>query len=348
MAQSCDRIISGLRNSGYHIEIVHFTTYDGKAERKSQQMGGYTALSFAESESHTLNLAWSVVKELGQFDYVASFGVHLCMIASPIYAKWLQTDLLVFLRGNDFDSSIFSLRKREVLQYALESAKMVFTVSDEKRVKIQKWLPKVDTHFVPNGIDTLDWKPTKSEVDYALNWRKEHQNGKNCLGLMGQLKAKKGVHFFLSALNKTNLQQEIHLLLVGDVSEDDQQMLSDLTFSYSILPFQDRFELMKYYMCCDAVVIPSFYDGMPNVMLEAGALGIPIIASAVDGMLDVIDHGKDGLLFKAGNEDDCRKKLYDFISLGDQIQVLGLSLRDKIHTTYTSTHEIQQYSYLLG
>ncbi|MEL7006414.1 MAG: glycosyltransferase, partial [Bacteroidota bacterium] len=89
---------------------------------------------------------------------------------------------------------------------------------------------------------------------------------------------------------------------------------------------------------------PSFYDGMPNVMLEAGALGIPIIASNVDGMADVIEHEKEGLLFRAGDEDDCRKVLYQLVELGEEIKALGEALKRKITNQYTKDHEIEAYT----
>ncbi|MEM6831416.1 MAG: hypothetical protein AAF551_12965, partial [Bacteroidota bacterium] len=65
MAQSCDRIINGLRKVGYVIEIIHFTSQPSRKERKTQKMGGYTSVGFVESESHTLNMTWHYIKDLG-------------------------------------------------------------------------------------------------------------------------------------------------------------------------------------------------------------------------------------------------------------------------------------------
>ncbi|MEM6831101.1 MAG: glycosyltransferase family 4 protein, partial [Bacteroidota bacterium] len=293
--------------------------------------------------SHTLNMTWHYIKDLGPFDYLISFGGHLSIIGAPIYAKWLETKLIVFLRGNDFDASIFTLRKREALQYALEEAHITFSVSNEKLQKINRWLPQSNSIYVPNGIDLSEWTPTQSEIGYSINWRNENIGNKICLGLIGQLKIKKGIQFFIDAINKTNLQEEIHILLVGDVSDEDQEALDHLSFSYTLMPFLDRFELMKYYLCCDAMVIPSFYEGMPNVMLEAGALGIPIIASNVDGMADVITPSVDGLLFQVGNEDNFRKILYDFMALGSKREEMGQALKEKIVTQFTAEHETQRY-----
>lgn len=343
MAQSCDRLISGLREHNYEIEIIHFTNHSGRFKRVQQQHGGYTAVNYEDSEPHTLNITWNYLQTLGDFDYLVSFGGYLSMIAAPIYGKWMTVKLITLLRGNDFDTAIFTPRKREMLQAALEQSDLVFSVSSEKVDKVKKWLPNVNAHFIANGIDLTDWSPTKSELDYAREWKATSASDKICIGLIGQLKPKKGVQFFIDAFAKTSLTDKVHLLLIGDIEEEDQEQLAEKNLSYSLLPFQDRYQLMKYYLCCDGIAIPSFYDGMPNVMLEAGALGIPIIASNVDGMTDAIENEKDGLLFNPGDEDDCRKILYKFISLEEKRRDLGEALKQKITNQYRKEHEIDAY-----
>lgn len=348
MAQSCDRIISGMRGVGFTIEIIHFVHQGKSLRRQQQQHGGYTAIEFEDSESHTLNLTWNYIKGLGSFDCLICFGGYLSMIGAPIFAKWGNIKLVTFLRGNDFDTAIFTPRKRIVLEDALKQSDLVFTVSKDKIDKIQKWIPGTEVHYVPNGIDIHNWNPTKSEVDFVSTWKTNNAGDKICLGLFGQLKPKKGSKFLIEALSKTSLLDQMHLLLIGDVEPDFTEQLNGLDISYSQLSFLDRYELMKYFLCCDALLIPSFYDGMPNVMLEAGALGIPVIASAADGMIDVIDHGKSGLLFYPGNTDDCRKAFYHFFSISeDERRKLGENLKTEINNHYNLENEIHEYKRLL-
>lgn len=344
MAQSCDRIISGLRTEGFFIEVVHFTNRGKHLHRHHQSNGAYTAINFEDSEAHTLNVAWNYITHLDSFDAIACFGGYLSMIAAPIFAQWKGCELITFIRGNDFDTSIFNPKKRGILEDLLKRSKIVFCVSQDKADKITHWLPEAKVAYVPNGIDLGTWTPSQSEEQFALDWRKENCGDRLCLGLFGQLKPKKGSAFFFKALGKTNLKDHVHLLLVGELEQNLIDLLHELDLSYSSLSFLDRYALLKHYLCCNAMAIPSFYDGMPNVMLEAGALGIPIIGSHIDGMKDMIEHEKDGLLFTPGDEGDCRKMLYHFFSLQNQMRKnLGANLKAKITSKFTLHHEINAY-----
>jgi glycosyltransferase involved in cell wall biosynthesis len=234
------------------------------------------------------------------------------------------------------------------MEDAFTASSKVCVISGDKKQKIESLYPNVDVAFVPNGIQLNDWIPSLSERDFATEWKATHAQNRNVVGLIGQLKAKKGISFFFSSLNNSTLLQQLHFLLVGELSEEVLAELTEKKISYSHYPFLDRYELLKYYCCCDVLAIPSFYDGMPNVLLEAGALGIPVIASNVDGMKDVIVHEQTGFLFQAGNTNACRKAVYDFINLSpEDRKQMGNQLKETIQSTYNDTLELDSYETII-
>jgi len=138
-------------------------------------------------------------------------------------------------------------------------------------------------------------------------------------------------------------------MLIGDVEPRYLDQIKELGIKCQVYPFQDRFELLKYYGACDGIVIPSHYDGMPNVLLEAGALGIPVIGSDIDGMKDVIESGKSGFLFFPGDSNACRDKLIQFISMsGDERKETGEQLRKRVHTDFNHEREVENYYKILS
>jgi len=346
MSQSCDRIISHLRQIGYEIHVLHFTNKGGRVERVQHLNGTYWNVPFQESEAQTLHLAWQHISP-EHFSMIVCFGGYLPVLAAPVYASWLSLPLVTLLRGNDFDTAIFTPRKRDLLRDACQAAKVVCTVSSDKVEKIRTFFSVQDVRSIANGITSHDWFLSEGDKTYAHQWRAENLAGKICLGLFGQMNAKKGLSFLADALDGSALASRVHLLLVGDVQEPDLALLGRLGVSYTALNFVDRFELLRHYACCDAVVIPSLYDGMPNVLLEAGALGIPVMASAVDGMRDVIEHGVSGLLFAPVEESALRKVLFEFIEYSEASrQALGRQLQQTIQTIYTVENETKKYDQL--
>ncbi len=348
MAQSCDRLVHGLRTKGFEIDILHFTESAGKNTLVRQQNGSYQPVPYEDSESHTLHRAWHLLGQYENTSAIVCFGGYLSMLSAPVYAKWLHIPLVTLIRGNDFDHALFTPRKKQLLAEALAQSYKVCTVTSDKQQKIQRLFDKKEVYFVPNGIDAEKWQPSVSEQDFAKNWREQHLQDKFCVGIFGQLKAKKGVKFLLESLSKTAIKERYHYLLVGEQTEEIADLLETQEIAFTRYDFLDRFELLKHYLCCDLLALPSFYDGMPNVLLEAGALGIPAIASRVDGMKDVIKDGINGLLFEPGNADQCRKAFYRFAQMSaEERQQMQQAIKTTIVQEYNLENELNAYERIL-
>lgn len=349
MAQSCDRLVAGFRSRGIACDVVHFTSQQKAPEPAMQQGGSYLPVTFSDSEAHTLNVAWPLLRKLPEPDVIMAFGGNLPVWAGPVYARWLQKPLLTCLRGNDFDMALFTPRKRDMLETALLHSQAVCVVSKEKVWKIKQLYPEVPVYFTPNGIDREEWKTTPGEEAFAQSWRSEYLQGRLCLGVFGQLKAKKGLGFLLDSLRMNPMREHLHFLLIGELGEDVQELLQNSQIAYTHEPFLDRYELLKYYRCCDGICIPSYYDGMPNVLLEAGALGIPVLATAADGMKDVLEPVLPELLFAVGDEHGCRKVIHRWQSASAEARkAWGDTLSQHLNEHYSHTLELEHYETILA
>lgn len=348
MAQSCDRLIRQFRRRGIDIHIIHFTNRKRPFNTMAQVNGSYTAIPKSGDMAHRLNQALSFIEHrlaLDSIDLIMAFGGFLPITAAPVFSQLLQLPLYLCFRGNDLDLALFNSRRRQTLTDAIHQAEGVFTVSSDKVERIRRLYPNSHVYFSPNGIDTGEWLALKSEQAFAAAWRQEHAPGdQKVLGLFGYLKEKKGVLFFLNALKRTAVKDSVHLLFSGDQEEEVITFMNEHHISYTTLPFTDRVELIKYYVACDWVVIPSFYDGMPNVLLESGALGIPVIASAVDGMKDVITHNENGLLFQPFDNTMLSQQITEAITMTPVSRKhMGDTLRKHIEEVYTVNNEVDNY-----
>jgi len=344
MAQSCDRITHGLRTKNIIVHIIHFNNRKAPFKTDILINGTYSAIPVSDNEAHTANLCWNFIRQMSYpFGKIVAFGGFLPLLTGPVFSKWLNIPLVTLFRGNDFDTAVFSPRRNILLKEAMLTSVAVGCVTRDQFQKVQNLFPGAPAWYLPNGINMEDWKIFPSEGKFANDWRIKLKN-KICLGVFGQVKEKKGIEVLLNVLRKPGNSERFFLLVAGDYDDSLVNLLSESGIEHLLLPFLDRNELIKYYAACDAVVIPSYYDGMPNVLLEAGALGIPVIGSSVGGMNDVLVKFKDDLLFYPGDGDQLESLLYKFSNKSKkEKELLGQTLRDHIAENYNEENELKPY-----
>lgn len=351
MAQSCDRIVHNLRQKGVKIDVLHFSTRATRLKINPTQNGRDIAFPLEEDVPHTLNLVWNFLENQNiSYSHLIAFGGYTPVLSGPLFSAWLDLPLVTFFRGNDFDVAIFTLKRKDALEKCLEKSAAICVVSQDKGRKIQKLFPTANIHFTPNGLDAQGWQASTSDFEKAKAWRQENiQNHQKVIGLFGHLKAKKGALFFFKSLKISGFAHKIHLLVTGEMSENVEAFLTEnqAEISYSHYPFMDRYELIPYYLACDAISIPSFYDGMPNVLLEAGLLGIPMIASNVAGMADVLSE-KEAFLFPASDWQACKEAIFNFSQTSEEnLKQMGQNLQTLLTQNYTEEQETEGYLEIL-
>jgi glycosyltransferase involved in cell wall biosynthesis len=96
------------------------------------------------------------------------------------------------------------------------------------------------------------------------------------------------------------------------------------------------------------VALPSFYDGLPNVALEAAALGIPLLASDAGGLADLVDD-RIGFRFVAGDAAGCRAAVHRAaLSTSDELAALGAAAAERVRTDYSPRREVDGYLRVLA
>ena len=90
----------------------------------------------------------------------------------------------------------------------------------------------------------------------------------------------------------------VKFLLIGDGAERArlEVMTAELGLSKTVLFLGRRNDVPRLLACCDLFVLPSSAEGLPNSVLEAMAAGLPVVATRVGGIPEIIDDGASGLL----------------------------------------------------
>lgn len=99
----------------------------------------------------------------------------------------------------------------------------------------------------------------------------------------------------------------------------------------------------EYLLAADVFVLPSVSEAMPNALLEAMAAGLPVIASAVGGILDVVDHGENGLLYSPGDTEGLGNCLLAMARSPEQRTRFGENARQTIIDRFSLERMTDRY-----
>lgn len=156
---------------------------------------------------------------------------------------------------------------------------------------------------------------------------------------------RKGFSVLLDALNKvvsinSKSATRLKLICFGTPPEE----LNDLGISVESLGYINKDEaLVDAYSSADLFVLPSIEDNLPNTMLEAMSCGTPVLGSRVAGMLDTIEHGKNGILFDVGNAASLADEVLKVLSGKYDLVQMGNEARSSIERNHTFDVQAKAY-----
>lgn len=156
---------------------------------------------------------------------------------------------------------------------------------------------------------------------------------------VGRIVRDKGINELVSAFLKLN-NPNIKLILLGsfELNLDPVQphILESINACHEIIcpGFQD--DVRKFYAISDVFVLPSYREGFPNSLLQAGSMGLPSIVSNVNGCNEIIKDGINGVVIPAKDKDALCHSMSILYENNSFKQLLGSNARVIICSNYTN------------
>lgn len=187
-----------------------------------------------------------------------------------------------------------------------------------------------------NGIDLEYFDRTPEVMESACSYKKE---GVFTFCFVGRMVRDKGinelVHSFLRLYQKDD---RVRLLLVGPFekeldpvqSEVEEQILHHPGICF--MGFQN--DVRPFLVASDILVFPSYREGFPNVVIQAGAMGLPAIVTDINGCNEIILPNKNGLIIPSRNEEALYQAMEYCLTHLDIIQHMALESRALILSRY--------------
>ena len=212
--------------------------------------------------------------------------------------------------------------------------------------------PAEQVHTQMNSIDTETFQPpTDPTIREQLRQSFHLPDNKTVLLFTGSLIHRKGVDILVEAFIKAyQTSPNLFLWLVGPLNKTEngsidesfvteiRSRITQVGLSKSVR-FQgmisDRKKLAEAYQAADVFVFPSRNEGLPNVVLEAMACGLPVIVSDLPGLKGVIRSGEDGVIVPIGDSEALRREIPKIALDQNYASTLGRNARLYIETVHS-------------
>lgn len=149
---------------------------------------------------------------------------------------------------------------------------------------------------VRNGVDLAGWPASKIDRQ-SKRMELRLSAGDVLVGAIGRLDRQKGFATLVEAMAKLK-DTPLKCAIIGDGPERPrlEALIRRHELEKSVWLLGERVDVPSWLSAFDLYCLPSLWEGLPNALLEAMALGLPVVASAVDGVPEAVTDGKDGAL----------------------------------------------------
>ena len=219
--------------------------------------------------------------------------------------------------------------------------------SDLQRARRYRLAPEEKMAVILNGRDLRPELGTAEIVRRRaeLGW----PAGRPVVGTVSRLHRQKGVIDLLRASPKIlGAFPEVKIAVVGEgpQSRSLRRKTQRLDLEGRFLFLGERKDAAAVMSLFDIFVLPSLWEGLPFVLVEAAALGKPIVATAVDGVPEILEDKKTGLLVRPGDPSALAAAVIELLKDKDKARRLGESARSLVAPRFPVRRMIEQHQNL--
>lgn len=217
-----------------------------------------------------------------------------------------------------------SYTSKQIIE-AMNFADKILSVSEDLKLHITNLgINEEKVHVVPNGVDTVKFKPAgKAHARDLLNLSQD----KNIVLFVGALRKIKGVDYLTEAA-KDFVNTNTDLFMVGrddglrkslEKRAQELKIADHVRFTGPV----DHEKIPLWISASDILVLPSLSEGRPNVVLEALACEVPVVATNVGGIPEIMIDGETGYLVPSKNPIEISRKINKLLENKSQRENMG-------------------------
>ncbi len=222
----------------------------------------------------------------------------------------------------------------------------VVCVSEAQAVRVRRTgVPSDRIRVIYNAIDPGRFRDPDARYRAKL-LRYFRQPRTHVVGAAGRLSPEKGFEVFVAAAERVLREQpSIGFVLFGDGPERGrlQKQINAAGMGQNFLLAGFRADLDRFVPYFDLLVLPSYTEGMPNVVLEAFGAGVPVVGTSVGGTPEIIEDGVSGYVVPPGDAETMADRILAALENPDELPEMGRRGRLCVQEKFGFTMQAELY-----
>jgi glycosyltransferase involved in cell wall biosynthesis len=314
-------------------EVCVYTGY-GKGLPEVEQRDGFTIRRLRSSKDHkpglvpgvrTFNILRAIREEAKRPDIIISMSL-MYGVVGYLARKLFGIPYCVYVLGSNWYTARDRRWKGMAFRFGISKCDVLVTQTTIIRNDVLKYFPRTRIEVIPNGITLPARRADGDKIIYV-----------------GRLHKVKGLDYLIEAVR--GIENCPQVIIAGPGPEEGKlrQMAEGLNIRFvgEVLEVGDIYTQGRFF------VLPSVSEGLPQAILEAMSYGLPVIATKVGGVPEIIEHGKTGFLVEPRDQAELRKYMEMLIRDRDLNSRMSTDCLSEIRK-YTWDNIIAKFDRLIG
>lgn len=275
-----------------------------------------------------------------KYDLIHIYGLKANLLTRILCWFWGPKRLITGQRSTDenrrlIHSWLDRVTAKRVTLFIANAAAAKKVLVERERIPAEK------IAVVPNGVDCQRYRPPSPAEKAAARAWLGLQPATTVMVCVANLLPVKGHRYLLRAVAALplDIREKLTLLLVGygplRVTLEKEVETLNLGGAVRFLGKRDSAEVAKILQTADIFVLASLWEGLPNAVLEAMATGLPVIATRVGGIPELIRHGENGILVPPQDVSALSQAMVRLIQDNEWCRLLGSNARKKALSSFS-------------
>lgn len=317
------RMASELQQGTDHEVTVYTKSYPGADPHTPEfdlvRVPNWHANGFISTLTFLLVTFLYLLRDRSEIDVLHCMMIYPMGFLGYLVHTLTAIPYFAWIRGGDY----YFMKKNRIKRWMIDQVfcdTLVLVQTDTIRKDVLREFPHANLQVLGNGVEVPEKTASGDSIVFV-----------------GRLKRQKGVHILLKAME--NISQELIIVGGGPERRQLEMTVREKNLNVEFAGEVDPDAVQEYLLNGSVFVLPSVGgEGLPNALLEAMAVGLPVIGTDTGGVKDTIVDGKTGYVVPPGNHDILTKRLNRIVTDDRTRSRLGRAAREYVAEYHSWEH----------